>query len=153
MLPGIRQTKPCSATCYHCPKIKTCRPDAIGLETSGYPGRQLKLEDISQHQLTYLQKYDRGYDPLPDPHRVGDPVKIQGCLQTDGQQRRYRRFLPKWLRPYSIRELHFERVYMVDRYGTPVRVPAYDAEPAYPPEEPVPADVNIESPGYESKEY
>lgn len=73
-------------------------------------------------------------------------------LRSDGQQIRYHGFLPKWLGPYNIRVVHSGIVYMVDRDGTVVCVPAYDVKPAPPPDEPVPADIDIESPGDESEE-
>lgn len=61
-----------------------------------------------------------------------------------------RGFLSKLLVPYNTRELHPGGVYTVDGDGTAVRIPAYDVKSAPPPEEPVPADVDVESRGDES---
>lgn len=100
-------------------------------------------DHFDRQQLTYLRRYDAGNDPPPNPYRVSDAVMIQGYLQYDDPRKRHPGFLPKWLGSYNIQEINSGQVYTVDRDATPIRVPEYDAKPAFSPEKPVPADVAI----------
>lgn len=111
------------------------------VQEMGQPAREVRLEDIRQHQLTYQQRYAGG-EPQ-EPLQVGAHVMVRAHPQSDARKGVHAGFHPRWLGPYTIREVHSGRVYTVDRDGHDTRIPAYDIKPAPPPEdEPqVPASV------------
>ena len=107
--------------------------DAEPPQAPAHADREIRLQEIHEHQLTYARRY-AGED-TPDPLEVGDQVMIRNHPQSNKEKKLHGGFHPKWLGPYAIRELHSGRVYTVERDGTTVRVPSFDVKRAPSPRE------------------
>lgn len=101
------------------------------VEAPEHAGRRQRIEYIRERQLTYTRRYDGG--TAEEQYNVGDPVMIRAHPQSSKKRKIHDGFLPKWLGPYNIRELHEGRVYTVVRDGHAVRVPQYDVLPSRRP--------------------
>lgn len=95
--------------------------------------RPQRLEEIKQKQLRYLRRYNQA--PAPPRFQEGQEVLVKNHPQSDQRQGRHKGFAPKWLGPYTVRDLIDGRVYIVERGGNRVRVHADQVRPMPPPPE------------------
>lgn len=92
-----------------------------------HDNREARLDEIRQNQLRYQRRY--AGDRQPARYQAGDQVMIRAHPQSKRKKQFYAGFAPKWLGPYTIRDLIGGHVYAVDRGGEDVRCHADNVRP------------------------
>lgn len=93
-------------------------------EAPDHPNRKARMEEMRTNQLRYIQRYE-GVE-VEEPHQKGGRVMVRAHTLSDAARGIHAGFTPKWLGPYTIRQLHSGRAYTVDRDGELIRVSAHD---------------------------